>query len=394
MAKRIAKGAGHRRPLIDVSIENLHLDPSNPRLPEEIQGKKEPELMRHLLDHFDLDELASSMSTNGYFDEEPVIAIPLRVPRGLLPKPSEEYSDEYKKFINRKDTQFLVVEGNRRLATAKLLISEDLRKQFKLRGWPAVDADVKSDLSTLPVIVYPTRKEVLPYLGVRHITGIKKWDSYAKARYIAAMVAEGSDIGEIETAVGDKAQSVRRNAVAYFMLKEAAEELDYDTKNAEQDFSLLLLAIGQRGVKHFLGWYTGAKDNRKTLRFDAIDLDTPVGDNHLDNLRLLLRWLFGEGSKVRPVIRESRDITNYLTAVLESSDALEYLKAGGDLREAYELTDGEEVMLKKLLRNANTRLEKALGIAHRHKTDEVEAEVERCFKTVVELRRAVRGANV
>ncbi len=52
-----------------------------------------------------------------------------------------------------------------------------------------------------------------------------------------------------------------------------------------------------------------------------------------------------------------------------------------DLREAYDLTDGEEAMVKKLLATANTKLEKVLGVVHRHKTPEVTAEVEKCSDT-------------
>src|ERR1700740_79339 len=124
------KGIGRRRPLLDIRTDHLHLDPNNPRLPEEVQGSKEPVLLRHLLDHFDLDELAASMSSNGYFDEEPVVVIPRGLPKRLIPKDGQT-SAEYKEFIQRKDTEFDVVEGNRRLAAAKLLLSEELRKENK-----------------------------------------------------------------------------------------------------------------------------------------------------------------------------------------------------------------------------------------------------------------------
>src|SRR5438046_1537927 len=67
----------------------------------------------------------------------------------------------------------------------------------------------------------PTRNEVLPYLGVRHITGNKKWDSYAKARYIAAMLEEGHSIDDIVREVGDRSQGVLRNAVSYKVLQQA-----------------------------------------------------------------------------------------------------------------------------------------------------------------------------
>ena len=382
MAMQEPAAKGHKRPQLDIPIARLHLDAANPRLPEEIQGRPEEELLKHLFDHFDLEEIADPMAKNGYFDEEPLVVVPLNVPNELLPKPEERESPGFQEFIKRDTTNFTVVEGNRRLATAIILQDEALRQKLKIRSWPVISNQVKDDLSILPAIVYPARKEVLPYLGVRHITGNKKWDSYAKARYIADMIKEGHTVEEIKKQVGDRAQGVRKNAIAYNMLQEAREEFDWDITKAKQDFSLILLAIGQKNIKFYLGWTKKLPntDDLKSLKLEEIALDSPVPDSHLQNLRDLLSWLYGEG-KANPVIRESRDITNFLSAVVASPNAIEYLKRTGNLVEAYEFTDGEEAMLKKLLGGANVKLEKALGVAHRHKTSDIVAEAEKCYET-------------
>jgi hypothetical protein len=209
---------GRKRPLLNVETKRLHLDPANPRLPENIQGKGEDDLMSHLLSHFDLEELSLSMGQNGYFDEEPLVAIPRNLPAAIQPKPGEPATPDYIAFINHGDTEFTVVEGNRRLATVRILLEADTRQALKVRNWPELTHEIRTDLELLPVIVYPTRKEVLPYLGVRHITGNKKWDSYAKARYIAAMIAEGYTVEDIEKEVGDRSQGVLKNAISYKLL--------------------------------------------------------------------------------------------------------------------------------------------------------------------------------
>ncbi|HEY9117846.1 MAG TPA: hypothetical protein VIN11_08470, partial [Roseivirga sp.] len=242
------------------------------------------------------------------------------------------------------------------------------------------------------VIIYKERKDLLPYLGVRHITGNKKWDSYAKARYIDEMLKETYSVSDIEQAVGDRAQSVRKNAVAFNLLRTAHEELDYNLDNAKENFSLLLLSLGQKSVKKFIGWQKEVKGTFKSLPLSEINLEMPVEESHLDNLQHLLRWLFGEGTKITPAIHESRDITNYLKAVLESEQAIEHLKKTGNLKEAYELTDGEESMVKRLLQNSNRYLERALGVAHRHRTEEVISEVLRCEETVSQLKKSVSEA--
>jgi len=92
-------GKGHKRPQLDIPIVRLHLDAANPRLPEEIQGRPEEELLKHLFDHFDLEEIADPMAKNGYFDEEPLVVVPLNVPNELLPKPGERESPGFQEFI-------------------------------------------------------------------------------------------------------------------------------------------------------------------------------------------------------------------------------------------------------------------------------------------------------
>jgi hypothetical protein len=375
-----------------VAIDRLHLDPENPRLPEDIQGKDEPELMQHLFDHFDLEEIAAPMGQNGYFDEEPLVAIPQALSKELEPAPGQPLPEQYLAFINLPGTQFTVVEGNRRLATARILRDVATRQRLRVRQWPEITESIRQDLDELPVIIYPTRKEVLPYLGVRHITGNKKWDSYAKARYISTMLDEGYKVEDIEREVGDRSQGILKNAISYKVLDQARTELEIDISRAKQDFSYMLLAIGQRNIKLFLGW---SKTNPQTeevkaLPLSEVPLSSPIPQTHLQNLQDFLSWIYGEGTKKLPVIQESRDITNYLSHVVASPSAVVYLRQTRDLKEAYELTDGEESMVRSLLGTANTKLEKALGVIHRHKTPDVVAEAEKCSVTASRVLKTVQ----
>jgi hypothetical protein len=382
-------GLGRKRPLLNVGIARLHLDPQNPRLPEEAQGRGEDDLLQHLFEHFDLEEIAAPMGKNGYFDEEPLVAVPNGLPAGLAPVNGETVSPEYLAFLD--GAEFTVVEGNRRLATARILRDAGLRQRLRVRGWPEITAEVRDDLNELPVIVYPNRHEVLPYLGVRHITGNKKWDSYAKARYIAAMLAEGHTVDDIVREVGDRSQGVIRNAVSYQILQQAKRELDWDIGRAKEDFSYILLAIGQRNVKIFLGWGRElGPDRMKALPLEEVPLDAPIPDTHLENLKDFLSWVYGEGTKVLPVIKESRDITTYLAHVVASPKAVDYLRKTRDLREAYDLTDGEEAMVRNLLGTANTKLEKVLGVIHRHKTEDVLLEAEKCAATADRVLKTIQ----
>lgn len=372
-------GYGRVRFQLEVQVDRLHLDPLNPRLPSNIQGKSESEVLKALYDYFNLEELAVSMSQNGYFDEEPLVAIPREVPKELQKAGYEK--KEFEAFIREKNTHFTIVEGNRRLATIKILLDKSLQQALGKRIWPALVREVQEDLSCLPLIVYPERDQVVAYLGVRHITGIKKWDAYSKARYIVSMLNNGLKIEDIEQRMGgDQQGAIRKNVICFRMLEQAHEEFDYDIHQATQDFSFLILSIGQGSIKRFLGLPSKLKE---------ISLEQPIKDKKFKELKNLLSWIFGEGKQVQPVIKESRDITNFLSAVVSSPEATKYLEDTRKLEDAYDLSDGEETMLKKSLARANNSLEKALGIAHRHKTPDVKVEVKKCLDTAQRLHQTV-----
>lgn len=385
-------GMGRKRPQLNVVVERLSLDVLNPRLPEEIQGSNELEILEHLLWHFDLDELADSMGQNGYFDEEPLVAIPENLPDQFTATDKLEDNPDYLAFIKEKSTRFIVLEGNRRLSTAKLLLDSELRRSVKLKSWIDPSENVRNDLSILPVIVYPTRKEVLPYLGVRHISGNKKWESYARARYIAEMIREGYTVESIEKQIGDKAGVVRLNAICYHLLRTAREDANINIKSAKDNFSLLQLAIGQAAVKRFLGWVKpNPKDTSqtKTIRINEIDLDDPVDEKHLEKLVELLSFIYGDGDGKTKVITESRDITKKLAPVLANNAAAQYLRENRNLEAAYEMSDGEETMMKRALVNASRNLDKALGVAHRNRSTEIIEESKKCVETANRVLKVV-----
>ncbi|MEI9475754.1 MAG: hypothetical protein WCO26_04175 [Deltaproteobacteria bacterium] len=355
MKKKIHAGIGEKRTVKYVDIATLHLDPSNPRLPEEVQGKSEFEILKALYDFFDLDELAFSMAQNGYFDEEPIVVI--NDPKG-------------------KGKGFIVIEGNRRVATIKILLDSTIQKKFAIKNWPSVDQAVKEDLSLIPAIPYKSRDEILPYLGIRHIAGIKKWGSYAKARYVANMVEDGYDMDDIQAQIGDRQNSARKHYLCYRLTQLAKSEFDFDIEPVKENFSYLILATGQGSIKRYLSI---------PQSLNNVDMKKPIPPKGLKNLKNFFSLVFGESKEKRSVLDESRDITNYLSDVLASEEATDYLITTRDLSAAYERSDGEENMVKKYLANANRKLESVLGIVHRHKTPDVLDEISKCQETIERL---------
>ncbi|MBI4947382.1 MAG: hypothetical protein HY840_13400 [Bacteroidetes bacterium] len=384
MSKNIA-GLDRKRPQLNIVPDNLHLDPLNPRLPAETQEKDELDIIYCLYKFFDIDELALSIGENGYFDEEPLVAIPMGLPEKFknLRADKLKKNKEYIDFISKPKTQFTVVEGNRRLATIKVLLSLELQTKFKIKTFPEISSEVIKDISELPVIVYPNRKEVLPYLGVRHITGIKKWDPYAKARYVAYMVQEGKTLKEIQQIVADRSNSARKFYLCYKLVEQVENEFGIDTSLARNEFSYLLLASGQGAIKDFLGIPSNLSE---------VNFDQPVPKEKTENLKLLFSWLYGEGTRTPRVLKESRDITNYLTHIIKSPIALEHLKANGKLLDAYDRSGGEENLLTTYLKRANDNLEKSLQFIHRHKKSEsVQSEIDKCKETIQTIDKIIEN---
>lgn len=101
-------GAGRKRPLLNISAEQLFLDPLNPRLPEDAQNKKEADICYSLYRYFDIEELAYSIAENGYFDEEPLVAIPQNLPSQFEDMGYEDLAtnSDYQDFISQTTTNF------------------------------------------------------------------------------------------------------------------------------------------------------------------------------------------------------------------------------------------------------------------------------------------------
>jgi len=368
-------GYGGKRPLLYIDADRLLLDDKNPRLTKAQQGADQEGLKKTLFRFFNLTEIATSMAENGYFDEEPLVGVPIALPPELNGLKYDELRDnpEYLKFLSAPTTKLTIVEGNRRLCTVKLLLSGE--------RFAPISEGIRADLEKLPVIIYPRRQDVIAYLGVRHIVGITKWDAYAKARYIASMHTDyGMSIDEIQRMVGDTTNSARKTYASYKLVETMEEELEYDTSEAKNDFSYIILALGQAPIKEFLGI---------PRRWALVDLDQIVPQDKQRNLSDLFSWLFGEGSHVKRVISESRDITGKLTDVLRSEEATQYLRQTRNLERAWERSDGERDLLTRYLLRGRDNLRDAAGLVPTNDHEEIRKLIEECKSAADTLSKLV-----
>lgn len=364
-------GIGNKRPLVDIPIDKIDLDDLNPRISESYKGETQSNLLELLYNEFDLEELAYSMAANGYFDEEPIVVVPKNK---KLINPNESVQEQQKKIEEalNKEERFVVVEGNRRVATAKLITDAKLRKELDIRDslFHVVNEKILQDISILPAIVYPKRSDVSPYLGVRHITGIKKWGTFAKARYLAQRINEEKEkksnysfaqaVNQVQKKVGDRTDVIRKLYLAYSIVQQAEEDLDFDTNQIKDRFSLLQLALTSAPIAAYVG-LKGYKDIEEDIR---VPLD------RLEKLERVLTWIFGNKNQGKsPLFTDSRLITSRLAPVLANENSRDSLERGGSLEDAYEMSGGYRGFILSKLRSAKNDMQATLQYLYKLEND-------------------------
>lgn len=338
-----------------LSISSLMLDPLNPRLPDGMEDADQPQLVSALASDYRLLELGRSLADNGYFAEEPLVAVPGQ----------------------RQDT-WTVVEGNRRLAAVKLLESPSMAPKSQQKAWHELSSSRKRRITNVPALVYPRREDVTPYLGFRHITGVLEWEPYQKARYIAQLVEQQEmTFAQIAREIGSKAPHVREHYVAYCLVRQCRDEFGIDTQPVQDSFSVLRRALSDPDIKSFIGV---AMDQSEK------ELSRPVPrDKHRDVADLLI-WMFGSEDRSR-ALTDSRDLRK-LGVVLSKGETVDVLRASGRLDYAYELTGGEEARLIESLNRASYSLDQSLSMLVRHKmSQKVRDAIARCRATIEALEK-------
>lgn len=314
-----------------VASNDLLFDPENPRLVEHLDGgvPTQEELLRILWQHMAADELALSIAASGYFDYEPLFVIP-------------------------HGEKFYVIEGNRRLAAVRLLVDEAARTRLRATDLPSLTKAAITKLERLPVIK-TSRKDAWQYLGFKHVNGPAKWDSYAKAQYVAQVHKKfGIPLEDIANQIGDKHQTVQRFYRALMVIEQAERANVFSRANRHKShfsFSHLYTGLDYDGIANFIG-----------LKAVSAESAEPVPTKKLKQLGELLVWLYGDRTLDKPAVVESQNPhLRQLDEVLKDSSATDSLRAGLPLSVALEVSYGDEQVFVQALHHAKEALQKARG---------------------------------
>lgn len=317
-----------------------------------------------MLDDENVPDLMLSIGQKGYFEGEPLLVIP-------------------------NGSRFTVVEGNRRLTAVKLLNGqlEPPKRRARSVGTIIDEAAVAPTLQ-LPCLVYESRKDILRYLGYRHITGIKEWDALSKAKYLHQLREEfykdlpkSDQLRGLAKDIGSRADYVGLllTALSLYVSAENATFYGLPVKTSDVEFSLITTALGYKKIAKWLGLDSGT------------DVDAE-GLNE-DNLRLLFGWMFAKDQLGRTILGDSRNLGE-LADVVGSEDALTHFLESEDLKESYQFTDGPTRAISNAIDNATGWVNVAWTLVGK-KAPLVSAQIsesEKLFEQTRALRNAIRDA--
>jgi hypothetical protein len=319
---------GHQKEIEHLLLNQLHFDPQNPRFSRYFAKVQQPEadIIELMIKNENVQELMGSIGEQGYFVGEPL----------LVAKDGKN--------------RYIVVEGNRRLAALKLLIGELVDKELPSITHLRKTAKIRPE-QDVPCIVFEKRSQILRYLGYRHITGAKRWDSLSKARYLEELrntffadLSLTEQLKSIAQEIGSKPSYVAQMLTGLTVFEHARQNNFYGLQRVDEvdiDFGVLTTALARPVIAGYIGL-----ENPRDIAAENLDSD---------KAKQLFSWMFAQDTQGYTILGESRNIGK-LAAVMANKSAVDTLVKTGNLDTAYLFSDGQVAAFAKVLNIANKKL--------------------------------------
>ena len=309
-----------------INIHDLLLDPDNPRLLGYTSEKNQKQVFKHIIKYYAIDELVKAIGENDYFAGEPLIVIP-----------SQEDSGKY-----------IVVEGNRRLSALNIL--NDPNSVENDNNLKSFAENAKHKPKDIPCVLFEDRNEVLSYLGLRHVVGIKSWGPLAKARYtkkvfdkIKEDISLDEKIKQVARSMGSRGDHIKRNLLTFYIYEliknQSFFELN-DVKETTFQFYVFYMAISKPDIRNFIGM---------PIEYKALDFADKI---NFENLKFIVKVISEKQQNNKTILVNPRNIDK-LAMIVATPNALEELKKTNSIDDAFEKTDQTGILNKKFRDNLN-----------------------------------------
>jgi ParB-like nuclease domain len=312
-----------------IATNRLQFDPQNPRFYRLNDATSVQAVVEEMFDDESVQDLMLSIGSKGYFAGEPLLV------------------------AQNGDGTFVVVEGNRRLAATKLLNGE-LQPPSRRS---AMVAQLRQEVSVappmeLPCLLYQDRKDVLRYLGYRHITGVRPWDSLSKAKYLFQLRAafhskleRDVQLKSLAADIGSRPDYVAQLLTALQLYMIASEQkpafFGLPVRAEDIEFSYITTALNYRNIVSWLG--LADKGDYEMLGLKTEELKNAFG------------WMFSKNQIGQTVVGESRRLS-MLAEIVRSPEATVKLVETSNLEEAFLYTNGPQAALEQALDQAIDRV--------------------------------------
>ncbi|MDR2700034.1 MAG: ParB N-terminal domain-containing protein [Nitrososphaerota archaeon] len=204
---------------------------------------------------YDLEELKASIKKVGFVQVDKIVVRP----------------------IAKQKNEFVVLEGNRRVAALKSLVRENKY------GETQIDSAVLNTILNFKVFVYMGDNPDIAWIiqGIRHISGVKSWQPYQQALTLYKMTYRGETIKDAAQTLGIPSTTASRLIRSMFGFQHAKNESDYSGELKPVHFAYFYEVIFKQPVlQKYLEW------NEKDKKFVNIP-----------NLNKLFSWVFPEQGK-------------------------------------------------------------------------------------------------
>ncbi|MCP4219063.1 MAG: AAA family ATPase [bacterium] len=146
--------------------------------------------------------------------------------------------------------KYLVLEGNRRVATLKYLYEE-----WKERGGD-IGKLKEADFKNVPLVLHPesSNKTHLIVMGLKHISGTKKWNPVNQAQLIEDLLqVQEMEEDEVCDSLGITKHALRRTRRAYFLIRDY-KKCDSGDQFKSPMYTIFEEAMRSPAFKKWLDW--------------------------------------------------------------------------------------------------------------------------------------------
>lgn len=274
-----------------VPLESLYLDIENPRFvgnkkfviapnADPLDMKLQEKIRKGIYEQFGINDLMDSIEQVGF----------LQMDRMVVRKHLED--------------KYIVVEGNRRLASLKTLKAAEEKKEINLQE------HIRNSIQTIEVLLLDLPddhyKEATWFLqGIRHISGIKDWGPYQQAELVNTLMNEQNmNFEKAGKAVGAGRKKAGQMLRAYKGLKQMEKDPIYGDKASPELFSHFEQAWVKNPIRMWLDW------NEEDVCY-----------KNFNNLQLFYQWII-EGipeKDQKPVT--AQEVRDKLSKIIDCEDA-------------------------------------------------------------------------